>query len=100
MKCLAILLAAVAPLLVAAQPDCDISKLVSITASSNGKTCSQKTGFQPYQPPSGATIGKMCKVNECKALVNELDRAFPRECKVFAFKLRASVIDPVKRCPK
>ncbi|GLE01565.1 hypothetical protein PINS_up010395 [Pythium insidiosum] len=97
MKVAAIVLAA-SVALVSAQ-DCDMSKLTPLLTSPNKKACEDETGYKliSLAPPSADLAPKVCANAGCKALLDEIDKAFPTDCVAMDVKVRSTILEPTKK---
>ncbi|KAJ0405341.1 hypothetical protein ATCC90586_008154 [Pythium insidiosum] len=84
---------------VSAQPDCDITKLLPLSGNEKAKTCVSKANYQLVPPtvPTPDQISTMCKIDECKVLLAELDKLVPTDCKAFGIALRSQIIEPIQK---
>ncbi|KAJ0405342.1 hypothetical protein ATCC90586_008155 [Pythium insidiosum] len=84
---------------VSAQPDCDITKLLPLSGNEKAKTCVSKANYQLVPPtvPTADQISTMCKIDECKVLLAELDKLVPTDCKAFGIALRSQIIEPIQK---
>ncbi|KAJ0400542.1 hypothetical protein P43SY_008406 [Pythium insidiosum] len=84
---------------VSAQPECDLSKLIPLSGNPQAKTCVTKANYQLVPPtvPTPDQMSAMCKIDECKVLLGELDKLVPTDCKAFGIALRSQIIEPIQK---
>ncbi|KAJ0405088.1 hypothetical protein P43SY_000499 [Pythium insidiosum] len=97
MKLAAIVIAVSAA--IAAAQDCDPTKLAPLVTSPNKSKCESDTGYKllSLAPPSGDLAAKVCGNAACKALLGEVDAAFPTDCSAMGVKVRSGILEPTMK---